>query len=108
MLFVRDEWVDPVTAAMMPGSEFHQIWAGDEPPSFPDDGSLPAVTTYFPGIGGFRFGQFAVPPESARTIDANLQYNAATGYNQMQAPQGTTLKLGLASGKVVAITLVAP
>ena len=33
-----DEWVDPVTSAVMPGSEFHQLWGGDAAPSFPDDG----------------------------------------------------------------------
>lgn len=34
--------------------------------------------------------------------------NATAGWNQIQAPPGTTLKLGLASGKLVAITLAAP
>ena len=33
-------------------------------PHFPDDGKLPSFTTWFPPVGGFRFGFFAVPPES--------------------------------------------
>jgi mannose-6-phosphate isomerase-like protein (cupin superfamily) len=74
-VFVSDEWVDPVTVALSPGSEFHQLWSGDEPPHFPDDGSRPETPMYFPAVGGFRFGQFSVPPESspAPASDADME-----------------------------------
>lgn len=60
-VFVADEEVDPVTTPLMPGTEFHRIWGGDEAPTYPSDGSLPAFTTYFPAVGGYRFGFFTLP-----------------------------------------------
>jgi mannose-6-phosphate isomerase-like protein (cupin superfamily) len=62
-VFASDERVEPVTLSLMPGSEFHRLWGADEAPSFPDDGSMPAQPTYFPPVGGFRFGMFTIPPE---------------------------------------------
>src|SRR6476620_7077281 len=35
-VFVSDTTVAPVTLALLPGSEFHQLWGADEPPRFPD------------------------------------------------------------------------
>jgi hypothetical protein len=61
-VFVSDREVEPVTAELLPGSEFHKLWGGDRAPSFPDDGSESAQPTYFPPIGGFRFGMFSLPP----------------------------------------------
>lgn len=61
-VFASDELVDPVTVALLPGYSFHQIWAGDEPPRFPDDGALPSIADYFPPLGGFRFNLFCMPP----------------------------------------------
>ena len=60
-VFVSDEAVEPRRPLMMPQSEFHQLWGGDNTPQFPDDGSMPDWRTYFPPIGGFRFGMFTVP-----------------------------------------------
>jgi hypothetical protein len=62
-----DELVDPVTVVMAPGSEFHRLWGGDAPPSFPDAGGQPSHVSYFPPIGGFRFGLFSVPPSVPAT-----------------------------------------
>jgi hypothetical protein len=61
-VFVSDERVAPTTVSLLPGSAFHQLWGGDEAPSFPDDGSAPPHAAYFPPVGGFRFGFFTVPP----------------------------------------------
>ena len=61
-VFVSDEAVEPTTVQMMPSAEFHLLWGGDKTPQFPDDGSMPDWRTYFPPIGGFRFGMFTVPP----------------------------------------------
>ncbi len=63
-VFVSDTEVEPVTAALLPGSEFHKLWGGDRAPQFPDDGAPPAQPTYFPPVGGFRFGMFSLPPQS--------------------------------------------
>lgn len=63
-VFASDEQVEGLTMSMLPGSEFHRLWGGDEPPSFPDDGSPRPQPRYFPPLGGFRFGMFTIPPES--------------------------------------------
>jgi hypothetical protein len=57
-----DTEVDGYRPEVMPGSEFHKLWGGDEAPRFPDDGSMSPYATYFPPVGGFRFGLFAIPP----------------------------------------------
>jgi mannose-6-phosphate isomerase-like protein (cupin superfamily) len=64
-VFVSDESVSPDEPLLLPGSEFHQLWGGDATPQFPDDGTKPAYTMYFPPIGGFRFGMLTVPPGAA-------------------------------------------
>src|SRR5215210_6907131 len=61
-VFVSDERVEGVTTALSPTSSFHMLWGGDATPHFPDDGGRPPFTTYFPPIGGFRFGLFTLPP----------------------------------------------
>jgi len=63
-IVVDDELVGPVTLDALPGSEFHQLWGADSPRTFPDDGSRPKARTYFPPVGGFRFGFFTVPPDA--------------------------------------------
>jgi hypothetical protein len=44
---------------------FH-LWGADRAPKFPDDGSEPLWSTFFPPVGGYRFGLFTVRPESDR------------------------------------------
>jgi mannose-6-phosphate isomerase-like protein (cupin superfamily) len=61
-VFVTDETVSPDVPIMLPGAEFHQLWGGDATAAFPDDGAKPSYRTYFPPIGGFRFGMFSIPP----------------------------------------------
>jgi mannose-6-phosphate isomerase-like protein (cupin superfamily) len=68
-IVASDDDVEPVTAALIPGWEFHQLWGADAPPSFPDAGDLPAHAAYFPPVGGFRFGLFTIPPDSASSLD---------------------------------------
>jgi mannose-6-phosphate isomerase-like protein (cupin superfamily) len=71
-VFVSDGPVAPVTTALSPGAEFHQLWGGDEAPRFPDDGSLPPHHRYFPPIGGFRFGLFTVAPDGEATVPDDI------------------------------------
>ena len=63
-VFVSDEEVAPVVPLLMPSAEFHRMWGGDYPSRFPGDGSQPAHVSYFPPVGGFRFGFFSIPPDS--------------------------------------------
>jgi mannose-6-phosphate isomerase-like protein (cupin superfamily) len=62
-VFVSDEPVAPIQPMLMPTAEFHRLWGGDEAPQYPGDGSQPDHATYFPPIGGFRFGLFSLPPD---------------------------------------------
>jgi len=59
-----DTEVEGITVALAPGVEFHRLWGGDTAPTFPDDGSPLPFHTYFPEVGGFRFGLFSIPPQS--------------------------------------------
>jgi len=68
-IFVSDQQVDPITLGLLPGAEFHRLWGADETPTFPDDGAEPSGPTYFPAVGGFRFGFFSLPPAGTRTPD---------------------------------------
>ena len=70
-VFVSDEMVEPVATTMMPQFQTHALWGGDETPQFPDDGTMPAWQTYFPPIGGFRFGLFTVMPGTEQPSDAD-------------------------------------
>jgi hypothetical protein len=96
-VFVSDEEVDGIAPALTPGTEFHRLWGGDEAPRFPDDGSPPSHESYFPPVGGYRFGMFSVPPGHRLTrprpddLDAAIaEFNAALpgldGYMERDAP----------------------
>jgi mannose-6-phosphate isomerase-like protein (cupin superfamily) len=78
-VFVSDSEVEPTTVGLMPGAEFHKLWGGDKTPSFPDDGARPAEPTYFPPIGGFRFGMFTLPPATRGAGPPAVADDAAAG-----------------------------
>jgi hypothetical protein len=61
-IVASDSEVDGFQPDLLPGSEFHKLWGADEAPQFPDLGTMSSYATYFPPVGGFRFGFFAVPP----------------------------------------------
>jgi|SRR3954468_5745006 mannose-6-phosphate isomerase-like protein (cupin superfamily) len=61
-VFVSDETVDPVLTTGMAQFQPYVLWGADKPPQFPDDGTMPEFRTYFPPVGGFRFGIFTVLP----------------------------------------------
>jgi mannose-6-phosphate isomerase-like protein (cupin superfamily) len=62
-VFASDEAVAPITLELMPGAEFHRLWSSDGPQTYPGDGREPVAPAYFPGVGGFRFGLFTIPPQ---------------------------------------------
>ena len=76
-VFVSDTTVEPVTLALLPGSEFHQLWGADTLPRFPDEGTKPPHVTYFPPVGGVRFGFFTIPPDGGAGAPADLDIEAA-------------------------------
>ncbi|OWY62388.1 cupin [cyanobacterium TDX16] len=77
-IFASDEVVEPVVLDLVPGFEFLRLWGGDEAPTYPDDGSALPHHTYFPPLGGFRFGTFTIPPnDSVGSLDPDLDIEAA-------------------------------
>lgn len=84
-VFASDELVDPVTVALIPGGAFHLLWGADEPPTFPDDGAPTPQPTYFPPLGGYRFGMFTVPPASD-SAPAELDLEAALAEVEAKLP----------------------
>jgi mannose-6-phosphate isomerase-like protein (cupin superfamily) len=62
-VIASDSLVAPITLAAMPGAEFHRLWGSDAPFTYPDAGTQPSGTAYFPPVGGFRFGLFTIPPQ---------------------------------------------
>jgi mannose-6-phosphate isomerase-like protein (cupin superfamily) len=76
-VFVSDGPVEPVMTELSATSAFHQIWGGDAAPHYPDDGSRPAPTTYFPTVGGFRFGMFTLPPHGEPGPGPDVDIGAA-------------------------------
>jgi hypothetical protein len=85
-VFVSDEVVAPVTLALLPGSEFHQLWGSDETASFPDDGTRPPAPRYFPAVEGFRFGFFSIPPDGGAGAPPDLDMAAALAEFEEKLP----------------------
>jgi mannose-6-phosphate isomerase-like protein (cupin superfamily) len=84
-VFASDEQVDPVTVALIPGAEFHLLWGADHAPTFPDDGSPTAQPSYFPPLGGYRFGFFTLPPAQS-SGPADLDFEAALAEMETKLP----------------------
>ena len=85
-IFVSDDQVAPVTLALLPGSEFHQMWGSDTTCSFPDDGARPAAPTYFPPVDGFRFGLFTIPPDGGAGAPPDLDFEEALAEFDQKLP----------------------
>jgi mannose-6-phosphate isomerase-like protein (cupin superfamily) len=76
-VIVSDDVVAPVTLALLPGTEFHELWGADATVTFPDDGSRPVAERYFPQVGGFRFTFFTIPPDAGAGVPADLDLGSA-------------------------------
>jgi mannose-6-phosphate isomerase-like protein (cupin superfamily) len=59
-VFASDEEVVPVSVSGT--STLHPIWAADAAPTFPDDGTLPLTSGYWPPVGGFRYLLMTIAP----------------------------------------------
>jgi mannose-6-phosphate isomerase-like protein (cupin superfamily) len=75
-IIASDTRVQGATTVLRPGMEMHSLWGADEAPSFPDDGSIPSFLSFFPPVGGFRFGVYTVPPATEVNL-ANIDMESA-------------------------------
>ena len=80
-VFASDQEVDPLSLALIPGTEFHRLWGADRAPTFPDDGGPTAHPNYFPPVGGYRFAMFSVPPG---TVPAPADLDIEAGLAEME------------------------
>ena len=64
---VSDSEVDPTTLKITPGADNCRLWEEDKTVTLPNDGSFHLCPTYFPSVGGFRFGIITVPPLTETT-----------------------------------------
>lgn len=69
-VFASDQMVD---SSAVPGVnfEFVRLWGADIPVAFPDSGHEPEYRTYFPPVGGFRFGVFTIPAVRAAPLSSD-------------------------------------
>ncbi len=84
-VFASDDEVEATTLALLPGTDFYRFWGSDKTSGFPDDGAAPAFARYFPPVGGFRFGMFAVAPDSTSKIE-DLDMEAAMAEMHTKLP----------------------
>jgi mannose-6-phosphate isomerase-like protein (cupin superfamily) len=85
-VFVSDDAVEPDSPVLMPAAEFYQLWGGDNTPRFPDNGSMPQWHTYFPPVGGFRFGLLTIPPDIAAEDQAFFNAEEAVADLEAKLP----------------------
>jgi mannose-6-phosphate isomerase-like protein (cupin superfamily) len=85
-VFVSDGQVAPIVPSLLPGNEFHRLWGGDATPRFPDDGAQPEGPSYFPPVGGFRFGLFTIPPDGGAGAPPDLDFEAAMAEFEEKLP----------------------
>jgi quercetin dioxygenase-like cupin family protein len=83
---VDDALVAPVTLDALPGAEFHRLWGADSVPTFPDDGAQGKARSYFPPVGGFRFGFFTVAPDGQAAAPAEPESMATTVQFERRLP----------------------
>lgn len=84
-VYAADETVEPITAALIPGGEFHAIWGADEPVALPLDGAPARTAGWFPPPGGFRFAFVTIPAE-ASSDQADLDLDDAIAELQRKLP----------------------
>ena len=87
-VFASDEQVDPVFVSGT--STLHPIWAADGAPTFPDDGSLPPTTGYWPPVGGFRYLLMTIAPGdgpgTGSTVDVGELNRLMPGLTDVMEP----------------------
>ena len=63
----RDDLVQPVTVAPLPGYAWHRLWGLDDPPGDPSTAELEGRPAHFPPPGGLRYHVYTVPPQHSQT-----------------------------------------
>jgi mannose-6-phosphate isomerase-like protein (cupin superfamily) len=87
-VFASDEQVEPVSVSG--ASTLHPIWSADDAPTFPDDGSLPPTTGYWPPVGGFRYLLMTIAPsdgqQAGSPVDTDELNRLMPGLTEVMEP----------------------
>jgi quercetin dioxygenase-like cupin family protein len=62
----RDDLVQPVTVAPLPGYAWHRLWGLDDPQGDPPTAELERPLAHFPPPGGLRYHVYTVPPRHSQ------------------------------------------
>ncbi len=68
----RDDLVQAVTVAPLPGYAWHRLWGLDEPPGDPPRTELERQLAHFPPPGGLRYHVYTVPPQHSQSSSTTL------------------------------------
>ncbi len=65
---VKDDEVEEISAALLPGRKFYQLWGTDELLKHPISGEMPEGLSWFPQPHGQRFFIWVVPPKGEEPV----------------------------------------
>lgn len=81
-VFVRDDLLDGVQVALLPGLELHTLWCARAPTSASADMEQAVDMNWFPPVGGIRFFHMVLPAEGGELLPVADQASAIA---EMQA-----------------------
>jgi len=82
-IIASDSPVSSVAVPGLGGIELGTLWSSDQPFVYPDNGSAPPPSTWFPPLGGVRFIEFVLPPDGAPQDTAVDTAQAADAAEQL-------------------------
>lgn len=63
-IIASDAPVEGADVPGLPGVSLTKLWGADRVIAYPDDGAEPPYHAWFPPVGGVRFIEFVLPPDS--------------------------------------------
>lgn len=76
-IIASDERVQGVDMPGSSGTNLTTLWGADETLAYPDAGGEPGHHDWFPPVGGLRFVEFVLAPDSTPPADDNPEATAA-------------------------------
>lgn len=76
-IIASDTQVKGIAMPGSPGTVLNLLWGADETLTYPDDGSEPSHRDWFPPVGGCRFVEFVLAPDSTPPADVDPAEAAA-------------------------------
>jgi len=83
---LSDRRIEPVSIALAPGFETHELWSTRGERAVPHVGDLPGVPNYFPDRNGTVFRVAVIPPSADGLLATDLDMDAALAEAQAKLP----------------------